>query len=110
MGELEVGNGNGGARALRALDEEEEVEEVLRRERAALRTEPRDERRPFVEPAERDREAGARAGHEIPRDAEPAHDLERVRRRRGARSRSRPRSVEQKRPASRSAPGQSSSG
>ena len=38
-GEREVGNRHGDARALRALDEEEEVEEILRRKRAPLRAE-----------------------------------------------------------------------
>ncbi len=82
MGELEVGHGNGGPRAFRPLDEKEEVEEVLRRERAALRAQSRNEGRAFVEPAERHRGPERTPVEQVPRHPEPAHDLERVRRRR----------------------------
>jgi hypothetical protein len=78
VGKLGVLDGDGDARALGALDEEEEVEEVLGAERAVRRAEPRDERRAFVHARERDRGAHGAAALEVARDAEAPRDLERV--------------------------------
>jgi hypothetical protein len=84
VGELEVRHGNGRPRAFGPLDQKEKVEEVLRVERAALRAQPRNEGRAFVESAERHWGPERAPREEVPRHPEPAHDLEHVRRRRGA--------------------------
>ena len=67
---------------IRALDEMEEIEKILRHERLPGRTEASHERRALVEPAERNRGPERAAGEKVARDAEPPRDLEGVRRRR----------------------------
>ncbi len=68
----------GEARLLGALDEDEEVEEVLGRERAVLRAEARQERRGLVEPGGRDRRTQRAHRAQVARQREAPRGLVRV--------------------------------
>ena len=78
VGELDVFDGHGRARALGALDEKEEVEEVLGREGPARGSEAGDEGCAFVHARERDRRPQGAAREKVTRDTDPARDLERI--------------------------------